>query len=441
MGYGPVSSVDSANIDSTPIIGSGVDGQAIYLMACHKSGDERIYLMGSNDGVKFNLINTNNIFNPTTGNQRDPSITYYKGKYYIAHTNSTNKFFTVLVSENLSNWAKLIDVDMTAITNLNLVWAPEWFVDDDGSIRVFVSCSTEGSTMNFQIYEVHPTNDTMSTWSVPVAIAGTGFRTNMIDPYVVKIGSTYYMFFKNDNTKYIECLSSASLLSGWSLLKSGNWAGWGSGVEAPCIIKVGTNRWRMYMNQNDGLDSVAIYYSESMDDWETWSTKEKINTPWVLAHPTVLPVSSLIATRNIFAQYIQGRHTIGTVMDKSSSQSIAASTGTAISFDTIITDDLSSRSPGVTTKLTAASAGWYMVGAHLKCSDVSGGKRVMDIRINGVHYRGTISFAATADCPGPDLTTNIPYYLNAGDYIEVILWHNASSSVSVTAGQLWMVKI
>lgn len=241
-------------------VGENVDGQDIYLMACHKHTDIRVYLMASPGGKRWNTIAPKNIFDPVSGTQRDPSLLFHNGKYYIAHTNSTNTFWTLLVSTDLVAWSKLMDVDMTSIASVFRVWAPEFFVDDDGTIRVFTTCSTGGSTTNFQVYEQHATASDLSAWSNPVIITGTSLRSNMIDAFVVKKNGQYHIWYKDDDTKYIEIMRSSSLTSGYTLYKTVDWAGWGSGLEAPTLVQLATGKWRIWLNENSGLDSVAVYW-------------------------------------------------------------------------------------------------------------------------------------------------------------------------------------
>jgi hypothetical protein len=66
--------------------------------------------------------------------------------------------------------------------------------------------------------------------------------------------------------------SSASLLSGYTIIQSGNWAGWGTHLEGECLIKLANGNWRIYLD-NEGN---GIYYSDSADNWVTWSAKAPI---------------------------------------------------------------------------------------------------------------------------------------------------------------------
>lgn len=85
-------------------LGIGVGGSSseftpgIFLMSCHNSADEIAYLLASEDGKDWSLLHKDPISTPASGNQRDPAIVKIGGTFWIAHTNSTNTYFTVLSS-------------------------------------------------------------------------------------------------------------------------------------------------------------------------------------------------------------------------------------------------------------------------------------------------------------------------------------------------------
>ena len=310
-----------------------IDGQGMFLMACHQSADERAYLMASDDGKDWSLLKKSLILVPTSGNQRDPTLFKFNDNYYIAHTNSTNKHFTILESENLAEWTYHKDVNMGNIPALNLVWAPQWFVDDDGIPHIFTACSTSGVTTNFQIYETHPLVPTTlnGLWSSPAFVPITG-ENNVIDPFVIKKNGTYYLWYKEEDTDYIQYASSLSLLGTYTNVETGDWAGWGTPREAPVLVKIDTDTWRMYLNEHSGLDSVAIYWSESSDNWATWTTPVAITSPWIVAHPDILRVRDITIARNILSVFLQDSKTLGCAVKRTSAQTISNTTTTAIQF-------------------------------------------------------------------------------------------------------------
>ena len=330
-----------AELTTGPVGSEDVTGQGAYLLACHQSPDERPYLMGSPDGKTFDLLAPEKIFDPGVA-ARDPSIVRFGDLYYVAFTHAADTYFSVWQSPDLTpgSWTLTANVSMAAIASLYLVWAPDWFIDTDGTLHTFVSCSTGLSMTNFQIYEVHPTADDLSTWSAPTLITGTGLRANMIDPHMQRKGDTYYLWYKEDGAKYVEVASSSSLTSGYTIAHSGNWAGWGSPLEAPCLVKVDADTWRIYLNEHSGFNSVAVYYSESTDDWATWSPKVAITSPWVVAHPGIIRVRDMPTLRNMLSLAMVARRPRGTSISRASTQAISSGSTTAVTFTSIAYDDL-----------------------------------------------------------------------------------------------------
>jgi len=418
-----------------------VKGDELFLMSCHQSSDQLTYLMASCDGKDWSLINPNPIMIPGSGNQRDPSIFKIRNKYWIAHTNSTNTYFTVLSSVDLINWTVVTNVSMTGIAGLNLVWAPEWFVDDDESVHVFVSCSTGGSTTNFQLYEVHPTNLTMTTWSAPALITGTALPANIIDPFVVKKAGFYYIWYKENTAQYIEYMKSASLTVGYTVQQSGNWAAFGTPREAPCLVQVDSTTWRIYINNISGLNSISVLYSESTNDWASWSAPVAVTSPWVIAHPTVVRAVDIPTLRNVIGSLINNLKTEGAVVNLSANQSIPNNVATPITFASMSIDQFGAWNPATPTRLTFPSTGWYTGVLHVKWADAAGGKRVLDTRINGTIYVGGISAEATTNHPGPDSLGTFIYFATRGDYVELAVFQNQGGAVNVTSAVMTITKL
>ena len=262
---------------------------ACLLMACHclaDRGQEKLYLWQSDDGIDWMLLNGGPSYSAPEYVIRDPSIfKHTDGKYYICYTNNnispqnfTGTRFGVASSPDLAAWTHICWVDFGGAS---YVWAPEWFIDDDGSVHVFVA-------VDFSIREIHPTNSSFTAWSSPVTITGTDFPVYMIDPYMVKLGGTYYLWYKNEvsGQKYIEYASSSSLTNGYTVIKSGDWAGWGQ-KEGECLVRLDDQIWRIYFNDIIG----ATYYSDSYDNWQTWTAKVLLTDDQpdlVIGHGTVI---------------------------------------------------------------------------------------------------------------------------------------------------------
>ncbi|MGW9528366.1 hypothetical protein ACWHAM_11520 [Paenibacillus terrae] len=112
-----------------------------------------------------------------------------------------------------------------------------------------------GNYENFKAYAITAANSNLATtaWSAPVELAGIG--SNYIDTFIVKIGSTYHAFTKNETTKYIEYAIAPSLTGPYTFQGTGDWANWGSWVEGPAPYVISG----MAYTDSIGFDSNAIY--------------------------------------------------------------------------------------------------------------------------------------------------------------------------------------
>lgn len=237
-------------------------------------------------------------YTPTSGHVvRGPYVLWSaaNNKLFLAHSivpnvgQFANTVFDIATSLDGVNFTYQQSVDCSAVVSGTgaAVWNTTWFVDTDSSVHIFFPASNSGlSETGFQLYEIHPTNAAMTTWSVPVIISGTSLPGNMIDPYMVKVGSTYNIWYKRDDTKFIEYMSSSSLTSGYTVTKSGDWAGWGSNMEGPVVVFMGGQNWRIYIDH----DGAGIYHSESNNNWATWNTRSLITAPYTVVNGGIIPM-------------------------------------------------------------------------------------------------------------------------------------------------------
>lgn len=221
---------------------------------------------------------------------RDPSIIRYQGKWLLAHTGATGlgkvldsyRGFWVTSSHDLASWAMPHTIDLKPqIQGVTQVWAPEWFVDPlDDSLHLLFSATTQGTT-GFKLYEKHPTDGPLSPWSEARELVITG-EINSIDPFVVCKDGIYYLWYKSQSTMFIQVASSPTLYGPYTNVRVGDWAGWGVHQEAPCVVKL-LDRWRVF-----GDNYTQLWYSDSFDDWATWTPKQPIATPSSARHGTVI---------------------------------------------------------------------------------------------------------------------------------------------------------
>ncbi|MCL7428445.1 glycoside hydrolase family 43 protein [Streptomyces sp. YS415] len=233
------------------------------------SNDGTVNVYQSDDATDFRLLRSA-AYTPPAGRIRDASvIRHTDGYYYVTYTTRTWQDTSTTIgfarSADRVNWTFLYDYPVP-IANLSRAWAPEFFVDGDGSVHIIVSCSTTDNEWIFTPYRLRATNSALAAWSSPVALTGIG--ANHIDTFLVRTGSTYHAFTKNETTKYIEYGTASSLTGPYTITRTGNWAGWGSYREGPALIQLDNGAWRMFF---DGYGDGSYYYSDSYDTFATWS--------------------------------------------------------------------------------------------------------------------------------------------------------------------------
>lgn len=232
-----------------------------YLMtAFTNSSESNMYVYDSANATNFSLLRAN-AYTPPSGLIRDPSVMRHSdGYYYVVYTTGwTGDTIGFARSADHTTWTFLRNVKVGLNGSTGSTWAPEWFKDTDGSVHVIYSASTTGTAGQFRPYRVTATNADLSTWTSPVAL---GIAANYIDSFVVKSGGTYHNFLKNETTKYIEHATATSLNGPWTFRGTGNWAGWGSGLEGPAVVQLPDGRWRLYFDQ---YGQKRYFYADSAD--------------------------------------------------------------------------------------------------------------------------------------------------------------------------------
>jgi hypothetical protein len=278
-----------------------MDDSPVYLMSTFTEPD--LFLYASGDGKKWKSL-SGGVPVYTGDDLRDPSIMYRNGKYWICYTNvSTGAIdhneFKIISSEDLINWEAVATIDCSAIAGAPAVgarvWAPEWYVDNDDTVYIFVSIKPDAGSAHTGYYLVAQ-NENMTAFSDPVAISITGANapTNWIDGFIIKKGATYYLWYKDEDSKYIEYATSIMVTGPYVNQEHDDWAGWGNALEGPCIVQIDDTRYRIYMHDypDDG-----IYWSDSVDNFASWSAKALIDesittTNYLLEHCTVLKIDN-----------------------------------------------------------------------------------------------------------------------------------------------------
>ena len=244
---------------------------------------QKLSLYTSKNGLDFTLLSNTGYAGPT-GVLRDPSLMKHTdGLYYIAYTlkswTTTSSAFAIASSPDLKTWTFRTEVP-AQVTDVKDTWAPEWFKDTDGKIHLIVSIDT--NTTQFKSYLYTASDDTLGKWPAPVPL---GIGPNYIDTFVVKVGTGYHAFTKNETTKFIEHATAPALTGPWTFVGKGDWAGWGSGKEGPALFQLDSGQWRLTV---DCYGNCGFLQATSTD-LNTWSGITAVpGLSGVARHGTVL---------------------------------------------------------------------------------------------------------------------------------------------------------
>jgi MYXO-CTERM domain-containing protein len=247
-------------------LGAGATaGATRYVFATFK-GDtapgEALSIYTSTDATNFTLL-ADTGFTGTSGTLRDPSIMrYVDGRYYVAYTDPPTSsccgkedHFSIAFSADLVHWTDLTRVP-AGVVGVAHTWAPEWFVDG-ATVRVIANIDTLNNDTDFKPYVFTAQNAALTAWSGPVPL---GFGPNYIDTFVMKDRGVYHAFAKNETTRFCEHATANSLTGPWTFVGTGNWAGWGAGMEGPNVVRLDDGSWKIFL---DGQGAVGFLQAAS----------------------------------------------------------------------------------------------------------------------------------------------------------------------------------
>lgn len=248
-------------------------------MGTYADSDDRFVVAGSNDGETWSELGGSwpgEVVNA-------PMVKQHNGEYFfhVANTYDNNWFiipWRIGKADSSGVVSTIATIDWTAkITGVTTCFSGMWY-EEGGTIHLFVPCGTNaGMPAGSAIYETHALDGTLTSWSDPVAI--TIDRTNIYDPKVFKVGSTYYMWLSHEDDKCIELASSNTLLGPYTMQRTGDWAGWGcTNTEGPTLYHVANeSTWRIAIEHFQGPNPYTMWYSDcdNVDFLScTWTAKK-----------------------------------------------------------------------------------------------------------------------------------------------------------------------
>lgn len=290
------------------LIYQGDAAESIYYMTGF-TDQNRLAVSISYDGKTFYRIGKQTY----TANVRDPSCVWHDGVFLLAHSSEDTHTHICSSSDGI-NYTEIADITNTvAGLVVDLAYAPQLFVDADGSLHLFVPLRTT-ATGKFLVYHKTPTNAGHTTWSAAAAVTGTNLPDDMIDGYVVKTATGYRMWFKDETAKFIGFADSTAIASGYTVptgqIAAGRLTDWASigPNEGPCILQVDATTQRLYVLKNNADATVFLgaYYYETADDWVTWSAVTPVSAQFEYYNLDVIRITDTAAINMLLRQAITG---------------------------------------------------------------------------------------------------------------------------------------
>ena len=235
----------------------------------------------SYNGKDLLSLNFSNVFTPTSGYLRDPSLMYKNGYFYVAYTTNLqnvglpNKGFGVARSRNLKDWEQFY---IQVPSNYTICWAPEWFVlGNDVYINLSLSTGTteadiDGVTIPYlKQYYMKATNADFTAFGTPVEHVYSSV-SNKIDSFMIEKSGTLYCFVKNEYNKKIELYTKTSFETGtWNFSRDYDF---GIPVEGPAVVYFKG----LYYLYADGFSTNTTMCMTS-PDLVTWSAPFVVGSP------------------------------------------------------------------------------------------------------------------------------------------------------------------
>lgn len=229
---------------------------------------------------------------------RDPSALFVPSlnKWVLVHTAGGNlgqsaaSGFDVATSNDGKTWTYSTQVSFSSVITVganSAVWAPDLFLDTDGSVHAFAVASSDRTvSTGWTFFETHPTDDSFGNWSTPVSVAT--LPNTAIDAHVEKPNGVYEFWYNIDapiNPSYVQVNKSTALTSGYGALHTGNWASWGANLyEGTSVLVMADGSTRVFLDQRGN----GYYWSSSTDNRATWTAPATNASLGPLEHGTFL---------------------------------------------------------------------------------------------------------------------------------------------------------
>lgn len=207
------------------------------------------HLIASNDGVNWVDLKEYDF------GWRDASLQYYKGWFYIVYTGGIARTADFETFEDLG-WP--IDVEGKR------TWAPEWFVDNDGSWKIIYTQTTNGTDeSSFAPYYCDYDPETNTASNILTSLNIDLQTVACIDLNMSFIDDTYYIWLRDDD-RVIRLYSSETFDGQYHLVET-NFPSVQTGYsdEGPEMVRLDDKNILLYSDPWQGTSERSLNYSIS----------------------------------------------------------------------------------------------------------------------------------------------------------------------------------
>ena len=230
----------------------------------------------SHGGVLFTQVGT--YFDAALS---DPYSIHIGNNWWLVYSESYNHLYptrTMGIAKSTDggiSYVKQPDLAPVETIGCYEVGTPKFVINQDGSAftdaqgyHLFFECFADQSFNHISFYEIHSTD--LVSWSAPAnPVAGTNLPSSMQNPFCISMNGSFYLWYKSEALSTIEYSSAKNLLGPYTVVKNGDWAGWGSTWDSESLVMTGPNTWVIYLTN-------PMSYSQSTDNWATWSAPQRV---------------------------------------------------------------------------------------------------------------------------------------------------------------------
>lgn len=237
------------------------------------------------DGASFPTnLNVTYTGLPSGFGVRDPSVIYDANSklYWMTHTTqgfstaAGNDKFGIAKSTDGISWTYVATISTGLGASCYSTWAPEWFVDTDGTVYITVHLSTSPTLAKFDAYLLRAKDIGMTQFDNLGVISGAKIPTNCIDTFIFRRNGIYFCFVKDETAKTLQIAYSSNIRTGYD-----NWidlTSFGTYIEGPNMVQLESGAYRIYYDRYSGSPS-GLQYRDTIDLFQTFSAEQAVSSP------------------------------------------------------------------------------------------------------------------------------------------------------------------